>query len=623
MLKKYLLGLVVVVFLFGVYNADAFINLSPSRIFGKNVSYTAQVVSANDFSDYIEIVASSTPNTSVTVKGDFGDGNMIAVDGGNGIYTVDSSGSLSIGFTHVWPILDLSSAKKYSASLNLTDSTGQQASASYDVTVSYAPVTLTATNLTTGATISDGGTVSVGDKVDIKCTNGTQLYVNSPQPTVEDQTGASNYILNNNIADVGVVGTVHNTSCLNLGGVGKTLGSTYYPKITFTVVKSGMSATISGNDCLITENNSSCLSTISWSTTTKPIGTSKVTSETDGTGASSPNNIISTGNGSGSKSLTIPYTVLGSHQGRNFYLYNNGEELGKVTVTANCSSGLTWDGSKCVKNNSCPPPIGGSLNSGGVCVCPSGQNDIGGTCGVCPVNSNYDSTNKTCKCDYDGATVGIGGTCKTKTNTNTGPISCSFTDKTFNFVKCTNIPDCEDGSSPVVSVLDGSGSKNVNPDKFDWNKTQYLYQFTCPNGPTIPPYQALTRPYTHFINFNVNAGYVKKGTGINLSWIVQNPTTTCKIIATDIKNGDKLFDTSLDSKYSEIKDSVTKANNPSTALIGVSTGDYKAKMDTYFIVNQSTRFTAICENLVNFPNHYMEGFHQLVRDVYVTDEVAQ
>jgi hypothetical protein len=371
-----------------------------------------------------------------------------------------------------------------------------------------------------------------------------------------------------------------------------------------------------------------------------------MTSETDATGGSSPNNQIATGNNS-SKSVTIPYTVLGSHQGRNFYLYNGGTQLAQDTATANCAPGSTWDGSKCKQDAACPPPVGGSLVNGvctcpsgqndisgtcgtcpsgttydstsktckqntscpppiggspvnGVCTCPSGQNDISGTCGVCPTGSTYDSSRSKCVCNNGGAFVGIGGVC-TNTNSSTSTPQCTFTDSNYNFVKCNNIPTCPTGFSAEVHVLSSNGSDLIIPSPyiFNWSSSQYQYQFKCPSNPDpTTPQAAIKRPYTHFINFNVSAGYIKKGSTINLSWIVQDPTTTCQIIATDIKTGATLFDTSSTtmSNYSaKLNKSLTTSS--STSLLNrISSSNYKAQMNKLYTVNQSTRFTAKCIN---------------------------
>jgi hypothetical protein len=86
--------------------------------------------------------------------------------------------------------------------------------------------------------------------------------------------------------------------------------------------------------CTIPSGSSSCNVTLTW-TTTNPVGVSQVTSNTP-----TLNTIVSTGNNS-SVLTSVP------HNGRMFYLYNNGLELDSSSATASCASGSTWNGSKC------------------------------------------------------------------------------------------------------------------------------------------------------------------------------------------------------------------------------------------------------------------------------------
>jgi len=89
---------------------------------------------------------------------------------------------------------------------------------------------------------------------------------------------------------------------------------------------------ITATDCTISAGNSSCNTTLTWSTS-NPIGTSQVTTPTNIT--------VATANSSSGKSYSISY---GS---RSFYLYNDGDLLDSDTASAYCASGTEWDGSSC------------------------------------------------------------------------------------------------------------------------------------------------------------------------------------------------------------------------------------------------------------------------------------
>lgn len=568
------------------------------------------------------------------------------------IYTLSATGiNQKVGYPTTFLVSELNTSKQFT--FILSDNQGQ-AVGNYFITLVPAPIIM---HNNYNPEIQNGGNVATGTPITFTCSSSTELYFDSVLKD-SDYNGSKNYSLSYTFPNTDPVPTQHTVICVNIGGttnqnvfVFNTIGSS---------VKSG---TINAPDCTIAIGSSSCSTTITWSTTNPGSNISAVTSETDATGASSPNNTISTGN-SGTKTVTIPYTVLGSHQGRNFYLYNGGTQLAQDTATANCAPGSTWDGSKCKQDAACPPPVGGSLVNG-VCTCPSGQNDINGTCGTCPSGTTYDSGSKTCKqnsscptgqnnimgtCGVcpansvyssslgkcvcgNGAYVGIGGNCG-NTVPPTKPV-CSFTDGTYNFVQCTNIPTCPSTGDPAQVFVDTSnGSFKLNPPDytFNWSTSQITYRFICPNGdPVIPTQQATKRPYTHFINFNVSAGYIKKGSGINLSWIVQDPTTTCQIIATDIKTGATLLDTSsttMSNFSTKLNKSLTTST--STSLINrISSSNYKTQMNKLYTVNQSTRFTAKCINyettLINpdgstSASLYMPGPNQLVRDVYLTGE---
>jgi len=110
---------------------------------------------------------------------------------------------------------------------------------------------------------------------------------------------------------------------------------------------------ITASDCPITVGNNHCSSNLVWSTT-YPIGTSAVTT---------PTNITVSATNSG----TTTYSV--AHGSRNFYLYNNGNQLGTTaTANATCTSGTVWNATTGI----CEPPTG-ILNASG-CLISAGNN---------------------------------------------------------------------------------------------------------------------------------------------------------------------------------------------------------------------------------------------------------
>jgi hypothetical protein len=106
--------------------------------------------------------------------------------------------------------------------------------------------------------------------------------------------------------------------------------------------------------CSIASGASSCTINFSW-TTTNPVATSAVTSDTNNSGGSSPNFNVANGNSGGPTAFTIPYP------NRNFFLYNNAVLLASASggsITATCVAGTFWDGVKCAVN-----PISVSLSA--------------------------------------------------------------------------------------------------------------------------------------------------------------------------------------------------------------------------------------------------------------------
>ncbi|NOT08918.1 MAG: hypothetical protein HOP28_12025 [Gemmatimonadales bacterium] len=126
--------------------------------------------------------------------------------------------------------------------------------------------------------------------------------------------------------------------------------------------------TSSAPSCTIASGASTCNVTLSW-TTTNPVGTSQVTSNTP-----NANTVIGTGNNS-SASASIPFG------GRNFFLYNNAVELANKSVSASCISGTSWNGNTCT-----PPTMSGSLTGSSSCTIASGAS-------ACNVTLSWTTTN--------------------------------------------------------------------------------------------------------------------------------------------------------------------------------------------------------------------------------------
>lgn len=149
-------------------------------------------------------------------------------------------------------------------------------------------------------------------------------------------------------------------SCPGTGNCTVTMDQARNVTATFTSTPV-MSGTLSSSSCTIPAGSSSCNVTLTFNVTNpENPGGSSVTSDTNNSGASSPNFVITppvtTGTvDSGTKTLvTIPYINGGVPAGRTFYLYNNGKSLvptspsgSGITVTATCEAGSTWNGSIC------------------------------------------------------------------------------------------------------------------------------------------------------------------------------------------------------------------------------------------------------------------------------------
>lgn len=369
--------------------------------------------------------------------------------------------------------------------------------------------------------------------------------------------------------------------------------------------------TLTGANCSIAIGASSCNTTISWNVT-NAIGSTAVTSNYPSAGTT-----IGTGHTGSVSGVTIP------HSSRSFWLYNNGTEQAALTVNAICVSGSSWNSSLGKCSPSCT--LNQILDSSGTtCICPPSlpNKDVNGYCYAdCFYGEKWDPTTRACVPRCPSGQVYVDEVCM---DINRNPICTWLDPMVFTKVTCDVLYyPCSDGSRSVFNIVykDGTANKvlqNITtfegPNNFNWSPNQLEYRYVCPNR--APWYaDALERPYTHFVAFDVSAGQVRKGSTINLSWNVQLPTNTCKIVATSLKDGRVIFDTSSAANpYPAVKTSITTIPSV-TSLNYSSVNNFNALTGNYYTVNESTRFTVSCNDV-----SYNKGYSQLVRDVYVTDE---
>jgi hypothetical protein len=370
--------------------------------------------------------------------------------------------------------------------------------------------------------------------------------------------------------------------------------------------------TLTGSNCSIAIGGNSCNTTINWNVT-GAIGDTAVTSNYP-----SANTTVGTGV-SGSQSVTIPYSS------RSFWLYNNSTEQAALTVNATCATGSSWSSSfgKCTPSCDYNQILDASGNN---CVCPPSapNKDINGFCYAdCYYGYDWDPEIRDCvsKCPTGQLFVKLPNNKDDCVDINRQPI-CAWLDpfvNNFSKVTCdiTFYP-CGENKETVFNVLykDGTANKTLpnvttfeGPRNFNWAENQREYRYVCPDG-NFWYADALKRPYTHFMSFDVSVGQVKKGSTINLSWQVQLPNTTCKIVGTSLKDGTVKFDS---ANYSKIKNNIT---DPSLATLNYSNvGNFQTLIGSYLQVDESMRFVASCTD-----TSYNKGYSQLVRDVYVVDE---
>jgi len=163
------------------------------------------------------------------------------------------------------------------------------------------------------------------------------------------------------------------------------------------------SGNITASNCLITVGNNRCSSNLVWSTT-NPIGTSAVTTPT--------NQTVSATN-SGSTTWFVDY---GS---RNFYLYNNGNQLGTTaTANATCTSGTVWSDISGV----CEPPTG-TLTATGCTIAVGGNS--------CDTTLAWTTTNPLVGITSVVKTPNSSGTTVATANNNTMTYSVPYNNRAF------------------------------------------------------------------------------------------------------------------------------------------------------------------------------------------------
>lgn len=405
--------------------------------------------------------------------------------------------------------------------------------------------------------ILDGGTLGAGNTIVFTCTNSTELYYDpvvgqTNTPVVSDYTGATGYSLVHSITPA--VGT-HTIECDNIGG------SLTRQTFTFTVV----------NENKLNINNTSY----------------------------SPTTALS----------TVNFTWSSNGTNCSFYNYDKSVKFGNAT--GNAGSGFSFD--------LVSPNTPSAANSYGYYIKCYDSTDPG--IAIDDTNANLASTTETvngtsttmawlpltasfsCPSGYVADSAN-GDACVTVSD----PPVCTFTDSSSQYVSCT----CPGGniSGLLINNTDGSSQTIVPPtSSFAWNNLQYRYEINCPAKTLYP---ALQRPYTHFLSFNVSAGYIKPGGAIDMNWVIQDPTSTCKIVGVDLKTGQEIFNTDS-GNYNPVKTSITVSKS-SNSTRNFSDGSFKNLMGSSFVVNNSTRFTASCQN----NSAYMPGYYKLVRDVYTT-----
>jgi len=236
---------------------------------------------------------------------------------------------------------------------------------------------ITVTVITSSVSASTPYNVAPGSSVPFTYSASTNtgttecMLLNSSQSAITAYQASSPiyYTIPNSIGSFGYYVRCRNTSTTTAIGTSGLItvntacsATTSWNSATSTCV--APSGNLTASNCYIESGESSCPSTLNWSTSF-PIGTSAVTT---------PTNVNVASANSGTANYTVAY---GS---RDFYLYNNGSLLKTVTSNASCTSGTVWSS----VSGKCEPPTGNLIAEG--CTIPVGS-------GSCPSNVSWSVSN--------------------------------------------------------------------------------------------------------------------------------------------------------------------------------------------------------------------------------------
>lgn len=344
MFKKYFFFLIFLGLSFALISsthAHAFIDKSPDPVDWKqNATYTAEVVSQNDFYDTINIEVLSAPiNAGKTAQL-----SINWYDNPNSkpqpfkTVTLDANGDATVTIpNHPWPEAQFPNFE-VDVDAQVAGYFGVSGNATYKVKASYAE-----TSLTNKQGYANNATIPLGTTVTFNCTNSSEMYFGSADNWAAAQLVDHDYGSQTSGNGGGLKGYAlsysptfntpgnYKVECDNIGGTASRNVNTF--TVATAPVMTG-ALTASPAACLISAGANSCSTNLTW-TTTNPVATSQVTASgmTSFTGNSGTNVVAS-----------VPYG------GRTFYLYNNAQPLDQQTVPASCTSGTTWNGSICATN---------------------------------------------------------------------------------------------------------------------------------------------------------------------------------------------------------------------------------------------------------------------------------